>query len=72
VKNAHGGTTAMYYFVIEGMEAVSDYWFAHLTRAVRESGGSIIKLEVEDIENQALLHPTYVEKLIAELTKRGV
>jgi hypothetical protein len=49
--NAHGGKTAMYFFDVQGQEAVSTAWIESLIRDVYAIGGIIVRADATDIEN---------------------
>lgn len=48
--NNHGGKTTMYYFQIEGHEAVNSKWLQALCDDIKAIGGEISKAIVFDIE----------------------
>lgn len=54
VPNGHGGKTAMYGFMIRGMEAVSYPFLDHLIKTIKTAGGTVTVAKASDMENGGL------------------
>jgi hypothetical protein len=69
VPTETGGQTAMYKFQISGMEAVSDFYFAHLVRAIREAGGTVTQLKGYDLGFDAGFGLRQIEATLKDLER---